>query len=58
MEEAAAAAQSMRDQAEMLADAVSVLRLADHQADPKRLAVRAAAGEDRAGRQAVRRLPA
>ncbi len=41
VEEAAAAAQSMRDQAEMLADAVSVFRLADHQADPKRLAVRA-----------------
>jgi methyl-accepting chemotaxis protein len=41
VEEAAAAAQSMRDQAEMLAHAVSVFRLADHQADPKRLAVRA-----------------
>ncbi|KRC03297.1 methyl-accepting chemotaxis protein [Duganella sp. Root198D2] len=41
VEEAAAAAQSMRDQAEMLAEAVSVFRLADHQADAKRLAVRA-----------------
>ncbi len=41
VEEAAAAAQSMRDQAEMLADAVSVFRLVDQQADPRRLAVRA-----------------
>ena len=41
VEEAAAAAQSMRDQAEMLSEAVSVFRLADHQADPQRLAVRA-----------------
>jgi len=41
VEEAAAAAQSMRDQAEMLSEAVSVFRLADHQADPKRLAARA-----------------
>jgi len=41
VEEAAAAAQSMRDQAEMLADAVSVFRLADQQADPQRLAARA-----------------
>ncbi len=41
VEQAAAAAQSMRDQAEMLADAVSVFRLADQQANPERLAVRA-----------------
>ncbi len=41
VEQAAAAAQSMRDQAEMLADAVSVFRLADQQATPERLAVRA-----------------
>ncbi|WP_342119295.1 methyl-accepting chemotaxis protein [Pseudoduganella sp. OTU4001] len=41
VEEAAAAAQSMRDQAEMLAEAVSVFRLADQQAAPQRLAARA-----------------
>jgi methyl-accepting chemotaxis protein len=52
VEEAAAAAQSMRDQAEMLADAVSVFRLADHQADPQRLAVRAVV------KAATRRAPA
>jgi methyl-accepting chemotaxis protein len=40
VEEAAAAAQSMRDQAEMLSEAVSVFRLADHQADARRLAAR------------------
>ncbi len=41
VEEAAAAAQSMRDQAEMLAEAVSVFRLADQQGDARRLATRA-----------------
>ncbi|XLZ70110.1 methyl-accepting chemotaxis protein [Massilia sp. SR12] len=41
VEEAAAAAQSMRDQAEMLAEAVSVFRLVDQQAGPRRLAARA-----------------
>ena len=41
VEEAAAAAQSMRDQAEMLAEAVSVFRLADQAAGPQRLATRA-----------------
>ena len=41
VEEAAAAAQSMRDQAEMLAEAVSVFRLADQQADARLLATRA-----------------
>ncbi|MGO4378406.1 methyl-accepting chemotaxis protein [Pseudoduganella sp. RAF53_2] len=41
VEEAAAAAQSMRDQAEMLAEAVSVFQLADQKTDPQRLAARA-----------------
>ncbi|WP_028101847.1 methyl-accepting chemotaxis protein [Pseudoduganella violaceinigra] len=41
VEEAAAAAQSMREQAEMLSEAVSVFRLVDQQADPQRLAARA-----------------
>jgi len=60
VEEAAAAAQSMRDQAEMLADAVSVFRLADHQADPQRLAVRAVvkAATRRAAPAAVAQAPA
>jgi len=39
VEEAAAAAQSMRDQAEMLAEAVSVFRLAEHRLAPRALTV-------------------